>query len=120
MRNEKYKFPIRQNVMVWILRIAIACFVFISYYRKSIALHLQAEYFWLGAFYIIASVFILTGGFIKSDLYTRIPAYMFAAVLIVFLVIYIIRFHKVDSWWASHVILLAAVISVSNFEQDKL
>lgn len=119
-KNDRFKYTLKQNTMAWIMRAAILVYVFSSYYQRSIAHHYDSEYFWLGAFYIISSVFIFTGGFVKSDLFTRIPSYLFAIVLFGFLIAYIVRFHHIDGWWAGHLLLMVLVVVIANTGQDKL
>ncbi|MCB2196181.1 MAG: hypothetical protein KQH79_09985 [Bacteroidetes bacterium] len=63
MRPSKRLFPLAN----WIMRFAIVLFVLLTYWKSFSAFNFQSVMFYVSAIYVVFSILLFVGGFLRKD-----------------------------------------------------
>ena len=98
------------NFAVWFLRVAIFVYILSNYYGRVLHFKLHGEYSWLALIYILSTLLLVIGDFIKNPYFTTIPAFVFFIACLTHLIAYIIKAQTFNGSSSVLLVLMAVAL----------
>lgn len=80
-------FKAASSISVWLVRLAFALLLFLSYYKVFLDFNVNFQSFWFAAVFVVFSVLLFFGGFLNSSsltVFSGLVIFLAAVIRIIF------------------------------------